>query len=813
MKIWLGILCIFVSNYSFSQSQACPLNINYSNGTLTHWFAYTSNNIDGRGDNGIAHNYDSTAAAPAGTIGAKTITEYNLNTPGIQVLTSPSFDFFGGFLTIPTINGYQYDYSILLGSTSISRNNGSGSTGGYLRGVSYKFKVPTSATSQPYTMTYAYAMVLENGAHNSSQQPLIYAQVETDSGIITCASPKYYLPATGANPQGGGAMLDSVAAIDSGFRLSPQLSPNPDPNSSAQNAQHLQDVWYKPWTEVTFDLSPYRGQEVTITFEADNCIPGGHFAYGYIAIRNTCAGLLISGDSPACIGSTTKYSIPSLANANYQWSVPSDWVIDSGSNTNIITVKVGTQPGNIIAKEQNGCALLTDTLDVTTNPPTVPGNAAADAIVCAGINTTPLTLSANNGNVLKWVSSTDGINWTDLGDPSTSYTAQNLNVTTIFKAVVQNGSSCAIDSSTSATVTVDPKSVGGQLDPSNSAYCAGQNINSLIVLNGKVGNVVDWQLSSDSVNWSYLSPLKLDTSYNVTSISSTTYYRVIVKDGVCPQDTSSVATLTYYSAPFPQATIDPVDTTICYGATAILNALVTVGTNYSWVNYDSLNNEGDGIISSVPSLVTAGAVPPQTSFYVLNIQNAGCPNTLSDTFHITVIPPIIVSVVRDTAVVINEPVQFNATSNDGASDIFLWSPSSFLNNANIANPIGIYGGEIDSISYIVTATDSFGCYGQAPVTVKIFKTLPDIFVPNAFTPGQTSNNIFRPIPVGIADFQFFKVYNRWGQLVYSTSQTGVGWNGIYRGKPQDTGTFVWMAQGVSYLGQTIFRKGTVVLIR
>jgi gliding motility-associated-like protein len=95
----------------------------------------------------------------------------------------------------------------------------------------------------------------------------------------------------------------------------------------------------------------------------------------------------------------------------------------------------------------------------------------------------------------------------------------------------------------------------------------------------------------------------------------------------------------------------------------------------------------------------------------------------------------------------------------------------------------------------------------------VFKTLPDIFVPSAFTPGGTANNLFRPIPVGIATFKYFRVYNRYGQLVYATAVSGNGWDGRVNGKLQEPGTFVWTAEGISYQGKNIVRQGTVVLVR
>jgi len=127
--------------------------------------------------------------------------------------------------------------------------------------------------------------------------------------------------------------------------------------------------------------------------------------------------------------------------------------------------------------------------------------------------------------------------------------------------------------------------------------------------------------------------------------------------------------------------------------------------------------------------------------------------------------------------------------------------------------VGLYGSEIQNITYQVKATDIFGCSGTAFVKVTIAPTLPDIFVPNAFTPEKNSNNLFRPVCMGIASLEYFRVYNRWGQLLYSTSQPGQGWDGRVRGKLQDSGTYLWMLMGTDYTGKVLYKKGTVTLIR
>ena len=116
MKCRLSVLFLFFCIRSFSQSQTCPVNINFATGDLTHWFAYTGNNINGYGVGALIQNYDSNSTAPTGTRGTSSIHEYNLSSIlGIKVLTSKSIDPFGGWFTIPTINGYSYNYSILLG--------------------------------------------------------------------------------------------------------------------------------------------------------------------------------------------------------------------------------------------------------------------------------------------------------------------------------------------------------------------------------------------------------------------------------------------------------------------------------------------------------------------------------------------------------------------------------------------------------------------------------------------------------------------------------------------------------------------------
>ncbi|MBL7747046.1 MAG: gliding motility-associated C-terminal domain-containing protein, partial [Chitinophagaceae bacterium] len=91
---------------------------------------------------------------------------------------------------------------------------------------------------------------------------------------------------------------------------------------------------------------------------------------------------------------------------------------------------------------------------------------------------------------------------------------------------------------------------------------------------------------------------------------------------------------------------------------------------------------------------------------------------------------------------------------------------------------------------------------------------PEIYVPSGFTPdGNGLNDMLRPIPVGIKEFRFFRLFNRWGQLVFTTPDPRRGWDGRINGVPQPSGTFIWMAEAIDYKGNLITRKGTVTIIR
>ena len=280
----------------------------------------------------------------------------------------------------------------------------------------------------------------------------------------------------------------------------------------------------------------------------------------------------------------------------------------------------------------------------------------------------------------------------------------------------------------------------------------------------------------------------------VQPLVNTRYY-VIANLGKCQANDSVFTKVVSY----PSAVLGS-DITICYGTRILLTGAIT-GTTFSWKPTNSLINE---------NTISPTAGPSKTTAYVLTVSDTvGCPKPATDTILVTVIPRIAAYAGKDTSVLPGQPLQLNATG----GTTYSWTPVTGLSDPTIANPIAILDNSIDSITYTVMVSEG-SCFNSDKVVVRVFNSPPDIIVPSAFTPnGDGKNDVIRPVLLGISKLNYFSIYNRWGQMIFSTSELNKGWDGNFSGVAQASGTYVYQTQGVDYLGNSIFRKGTVVLIR
>lgn len=160
---------------------------------------------------------------------------------------------------------------------------------------------------------------------------------------------------------------------------------------------------------------------------------------------------------------------------------------------------------------------------------------------------------------------------------------------------------------------------------------------------------------------------------------------------------------------------------------------------------------------------------------------------------------------NDTTIAAGLPFRLNGTG--GVS--YSWSPPFGLSNPNIADPVVTLDTEME---YELTAFSPAGCETKDRIRLKVFKG-PEIYVPTAFTPnGDGLNDVLKVLPIGVA-LNYFRVFDSWGNLVFATGDQNIGWDGTQRNKPMPAGIYVWMTAGTESGGRTLFKKGTLQLIR
>jgi gliding motility-associated-like protein len=441
---------------------------------------------------------------------------------------------------------------------------------------------------------------------------------------------------------------------------------------------------------------------------------------------------------------------------------------------------VNYQPGNsftgisggpyrVYAKDATGIIGSTAVTINTTGGPGI--NATATPALCNS-NAGTISISASGG-VTPYQFSIDGANYQN------SSTFNNL-ASKGYTAWVKDASGCAA----SQTVFVNVSNNLTLTVGANTTICEGTTTDLNCTSNGT------------SFNWSPATGLSDPAVLNpMASPAVTTTYKVTASLGQCIMANS----VTVFVNPAPVADAGN-GTTICYGESAQLSG--SGGSTYNWTPAIYLSNAA----VADPDVQH----PSSTTTYALTVTNGnGCKSLQPATVTISVTPLPKVFAGNDTTIVMNQPftLQPKDINNSGFTQ-YTWSPSYGLNNSATQNPIALLD---RNITYTVSASTPQGCSATDEINLKVYQG-PEIYVPNAFSPnGDGHNDVLKAIPVGVTAFSF-NIYNRWGQLIFSTKDPSRGWNGHINNTPA-SGTFVWMAEGLDAKGNIVKRSGTVILVR
>jgi gliding motility-associated-like protein len=262
-------------------------------------------------------------------------------------------------------------------------------------------------------------------------------------------------------------------------------------------------------------------------------------------------------------------------------------------------------------------------------------------------------------------------------------------------------------------------------------------------------------------------------------------------------------TLTVNSAPTLQIVNPPL---VCEPATVDLTLLsITEGSEPN-LNYGFWKDTSGTLSISDPKTISTSGI-----YFISGKTAEGC----------STIKPVVVTIVNkiegirypSLTVMSNVPLALQARS-IAANYSYQWSPPDGLNFSTIRDPIYKYD---KTMEYLIKMTSEQGCIIRDTVLVKINATAgvgPYMFVPKAWSPnGDGHNDFLFPLAVNIKELKYFRIFNRWGQLMFETAEILKGWDGRLNGQKQPMEVYSWTVEAIGINGEKIQLAGNSVLLR
>lgn len=234
------------------------------------------------------------------------------------------------------------------------------------------------------------------------------------------------------------------------------------------------------------------------------------------------------------------------------------------------------------------------------------------------------------------------------------------------------------------------------------------------------------------------------------------------------------------------------NTTICKGDSIQLKASSATAT-INWPGYGT----NDSI--TVRPVVT-------TNYTAIATDTNGCTNSIDVTVYVQDFSLVVFAI--PSSVLSGQPV-FLQTVSLLPYTITSWQPSALFQNGMLKTQRLIAD---SSLQIMVTGKTASGCKDTAYVFIPVIP-FDDVYIPSGFTPnGDGRNETVKVFGTGIKEIDF-KIFNRWGQLVFHSNDKNKGWDGKLANVLQPAGTYVYVVMGKKINRQIVEKKGTVTLIR
>jgi gliding motility-associated-like protein len=247
------------------------------------------------------------------------------------------------------------------------------------------------------------------------------------------------------------------------------------------------------------------------------------------------------------------------------------------------------------------------------------------------------------------------------------------------------------------------------------------------------------------------------------------------------------------------------DTILCIGDTIQLHTEAENTslnqTKITWSASPSLSNVNDP---------NPFAFPKTNTIYYAVFENGAC---LMQKIPVKVdIKPLpTVTAGQDHIIIKGSEVQLDATSPNQVN--YVWSPDYKLSCTGCQTPMA--SPETDTV-YMVTAINEFGCKATDDLRIQVIEECSGkmVYVPNTFSPnGDGQNDVLRALGPGVASVKLFRVFNRWGQMVFDTADPNFAWDGTFKGALLNPGVYVYYMDVECINGQRTIKKGDVTLLK
>ena len=470
------------------------------------------------------------------------------------------------------------------------------------------------------------------------------------------------------------------------------------------------------------------------------------------------------------------------------------WNLYDGSPTigaPVVTTPTYTTPGTysvtLTETTTNGCsASLTKTI-IVYGP--IGNFTLTPSIICKGQSITFGITDTSGVDSWNWDFGDGTIDTNSTSPISHTYNFHPPNATgTTFVTVNFKAGSCSHNAQNSVSIreVIADFKRNNELTKADTAHCLGTKD---LFTNTSVGD--------DTYGWSFgngatSNAMSPQYQYTVAGTYSVELYIANTASGC-------VDTIVKQMIIYPQFTVTATGDTICSGHIAQLTS--STASTYSWDIPPS---------SVVFSTIANPTVTPTTTttYSLLASDINGCKDSVKALVYV-IQPPN--DTTWSTSIVIGQTVTLpGAQANSGYT--YTWSPVSNLSCVNCATPV--FNGTVDA-HYVETIADVRGCFtGQSTFDI-IVEPLSSMDVPTAFTPnGDGTNDIVYVGGWGLKSLNYFRIYNRWGELVFESTDLTVGWDGTYKGTPQNIETYVYQASANTYIStEPITKKGYIKLLR